>query len=42
MESDEAIQQAKDEIQNSHEYLAKEKVDQVIDLKTGMDVKGTY
>ena len=42
MESDEAIQQAKDEIQNLHEYLAKEKMDRIIDLKTSMDVKGTY
>ena len=42
MESDEAIQQAKDEIQNLHEYLAKEKVDRVVDVKTSMDVKGTY
>jgi len=42
MESDEAIQQAKDEIQNLHEYLAKEKMDRVIDLKTSMDVNGTY
>jgi hypothetical protein len=40
--SDEAVQQAKDEIQNLHEYLAKEKVDRVVDVKTSMDVKGTY
>ena len=42
VESDEAVQQAKNEIQNLHEYLAKEKVDRVIDIKTTMDVKGTY
>jgi hypothetical protein len=42
MESDEAVQQAKDEIQNLHEYLVKEKVDRVIDIKTTTDVKGSY
>lgn len=40
--SEEAVQQAKDEIQNLHEYLAKDKVDRVIDIKTTLDVKGTY
>jgi hypothetical protein len=42
MGSDEAIEQARDEIQNLHEYLAKDKVDRVIDIKTELDVKGTY
>ncbi len=42
MESDEAVQHAKDEIANLHEYLVKEKVDRVIDIKTTMDVNGTY
>jgi hypothetical protein len=42
MGSDEAIQQAKDEVQNLHEYLAKDKVDRVVDIKTDFDVKGTY
>jgi len=42
VESDEAVQQAKNEIENLHEYLAKEKVDRVIDIKTTVDVKGTY
>ena len=42
IEADEAVQQAKSEIQNLHEYLAKEKVDRVINLETSLDVKGTY
>lgn len=42
IEADEAVQQAKSEIQNLHEYLAKEKVDRVINLETNLDVKGTY
>lgn len=42
MGSDEAVQQAKDEIENLHEYLAKDKVDRVVDIKTDLDVKGTY
>ena len=42
VESSEAAEQAKDEIQNLHEYLAKDKVDRVVEVKTSMDVKGTY
>lgn len=42
LESEEAVQQAQNEIQNLHEYLAKEKVDRVVSIKTSMDVKGTY
>jgi len=40
--SDEAVQQAHDEIENLHEYLAKDKVDRVVDIKMNLDVKGTY
>jgi hypothetical protein len=40
--SDEVVQQARDEIENLHEYLAKDKVDRVVDIKTNLDVKGTY
>ena len=42
MESDDAVQQAKDEIENLHEYLAKDRVDRVVDIKTTLDVKATY
>lgn len=42
LEADEAIQQAKDEIQNLHEYLAKEKVDRVVGIKTSLNVNGSY
>lgn len=40
--SDEAVQQARDEIENLHEYLAKDKIDRVVDVKTDLDVSGTY
>lgn len=39
---EEAIQQARDEIENLHEYLAKQKVDRIIDARTEFNVSGTY
>ncbi len=42
IEANDAIQQAKDEIENLHEYLAKERVDRIVDIKTTLDVEGTY
>ncbi len=39
--SDEAVRQARDEIENLHEYLAKDKVDRIVDIKTDFDVSGT-
>jgi hypothetical protein len=42
IDQNEAVEQAKDEIQNLHEYLAKDKVDRVVELKTNLDVKATY
>jgi hypothetical protein len=37
-----ASQQAHDEINNLHEYLAKDKVDKVVDIKTDFEISGTY
>jgi hypothetical protein len=42
MGSDEATQQARDEIENLHEYLSKDKIDRIVDIKTELDVSGTY
>jgi hypothetical protein len=42
MAADEAVGQARDEIENLHEYLAKQNVDRIVDIKTGFDVKGTF
>lgn len=42
MSSDEAIQQARGEIENLHEYLSKEKIDRIVDIKTELDVSGSY
>jgi len=41
METQEAVQQARDEIENFHEYLSKRKIDRVIDIKTTLDISGT-
>ena len=41
MGSDEAVQQARGEIQNLHEYLAKDNVDRIADIKTELEVSGT-
>ncbi len=40
--SDEAVQLARDEIENLHEYLAKDKIDRILDIKTELEVSGTY
>jgi hypothetical protein len=42
MASDEAVQQARGEIENLHEYLSKDKIDRITDIKTQLDVSGTY
>jgi hypothetical protein len=42
MESSEAVEQARDEIQNLHEYLSKDRIDRIIDIKTELNVTGTY
>jgi hypothetical protein len=42
MDSREAVSQARDEIENLHEYLAKDKIDRVIDVKTDFQVQGSY
>jgi len=39
---EEAIQHARDEIEDLHQYLAKQKVDIIIDARTEFDVSGTY
>lgn len=41
IESDEAVKQAQDEISKLHEYLAKDKVDRITDIKTNFDVSGS-
>lgn len=41
IDSKEAVEQAKDEIDNLHEYLAKDKIDRVIDAKTELEVSET-
>jgi len=42
IDAQEAVQQCRDEIENLHEYLAKQKVDRIIDIKTNLDVSGTF
>lgn len=42
MSSDEAVQEAHDEIENLHQYLSKDKIDRIVDIKTELDVSGTY
>ncbi len=42
LDADEAVSQARGEIENLHEYLAKEKIDRVLDIKTDFNVTGTY
>ena len=42
MASDEAVAQARDEIENLHEFLAKDKVDHIVDIRTDLDVSGTF
>jgi hypothetical protein len=40
--SQDAVQQAHDEINDLHQYLAKDRVDKIVDIKTSFDVSGTY
>ena len=40
--SQEAVQRAHDEISNLHEYLAKDRVDKIVDIKTDFAVSGSY
>ena len=42
LDSSEAVEQARDEIENLHEYLSKDKIDRIVDIKTDLDVSGTY
>jgi hypothetical protein len=42
IDSSEAVQQARDEIENLHEYLSKDKIDRIVEIKTDLDVSGTY
>jgi hypothetical protein len=42
MTSQDAAQRARDEISNLHQFLAKDKADRIIDIKTNFDVSGTY
>jgi len=42
IESSEAVQEARDAIQNLHEYQSKDRIDRIIDIKTEFDVAGTY
>jgi len=41
LDSEEAVTQAREEIENLHEYLAKQEIDRVIDMKTEWNVKET-
>jgi DNA-directed RNA polymerase subunit RPC12/RpoP len=41
MTVDEAVKQAQDEIENLHEYLSKDKVDKIVDIKTDFDAPST-
>ncbi len=42
MDSDEAVAQARDEIEHLHEYLAKEKIDRIEDTKTSFNVTSSF
>jgi len=42
MDSDEAVRQARDEIENLHEHLVKDKVDRIVDIRTELDVSRAY
>jgi hypothetical protein len=42
IDSAEAVEQARDEIENLHEYLAKDKIDRVVDAQTQFDISGSY
>jgi len=42
MTSEDAVEHARDEIANLHQYLAKDRVDRIIDIKTNFQVSGTF
>jgi hypothetical protein len=42
IDSDEAVSQARDEIEHLHEYLAKEKIDRITDIKTSFNLSGSF
>jgi hypothetical protein len=42
MTSEDAVEHARDEIGNLHQYLAKDRVDRIIDIKTNFQVSGTF
>jgi len=42
MTSQDASQRARDEINNLHQYLAKDSVDRIVDITTNFDISGTY
>jgi hypothetical protein len=42
MTSQDATQRAHDEIDNLHQYLAKDRVDRIVEIKTNFDVSGAF
>ena len=42
MSSQDAVQLARDEISNLHQFLAKDRVDRIVDINTSFDVSGTF
>jgi len=42
MTSEDALERARDEIGNLHQYLAKDRVDRIVDIKTSFEASGTY
>ncbi len=40
--SEDAVEHARDEITNLHQYLAKDRIDRIIDIKTDFEVSGAY
>jgi hypothetical protein len=41
MSAEDAVEHARDEISNLHQYLAKDKVDKIVDIKTNFEVSDT-
>ena len=42
MSAEDAVEHARDEISNLHQYLAKDRVDKITDIQTNFEVSGTY
>jgi len=40
--AEDAVEHARDQISNLHQYLAKDRVDKIIDIKTNLEVSGSY